>query len=100
MMYRHVHSLYVKGIKTVGQEYQTYPPLLHSDYIMCTGLIFIPVFLVLLHRNIVAVVGTLWLVWLLLKAVKAVAGDLCAYFLAPWGISRINLKKYGKWAGV
>ena len=23
----------------------------------------------------------------------------CAFFLAPMGISRTNLKKYGKWAG-
>ena len=47
----------------------------------------------------VAVVGVLWLSWWLLKALKALAGDFCAFFLAPWGISRINLKKYGSWAG-
>ena len=47
----------------------------------------------------VAVVGVLWLSWWLLKALKALAGDFCAFFLAPWGTSRINIKKYGSWAG-
>ena len=51
------------------------------------------------HKNVVAVVGVFWLSWLTLKALKALAGDFCAFFLAPLGISRINLKKYGSWAG-
>ena len=51
------------------------------------------------HRNVAAVVGVLWLSWLTLKFLKALAGDFCAFFLAPLGISRINLKKYGSWAG-
>jgi hypothetical protein len=49
---------------------------------------------------VVAVVGVLWLSWLTLRALKALAGDFCAFFLAPLGISRINLKKYGSWAGM
>jgi 17beta-estradiol 17-dehydrogenase / very-long-chain 3-oxoacyl-CoA reductase len=48
---------------------------------------------------VVAVVGILWLSWLTLRALKALAGDFCAFFLAPLGISRINLKKYRSWAG-
>jgi 17beta-estradiol 17-dehydrogenase / very-long-chain 3-oxoacyl-CoA reductase len=51
-------------------------------------------------RNVVSVVGVLWLSWLTLRALKALAGDFCAFFLAPLGISRINLKKYGSWAGI
>ena len=43
------------------------------------------------------VVGVLWL-----RALKALCCWLkfCAFFLAPFGISRINLKKYGSWAGI
>jgi hypothetical protein len=48
---------------------------------------------------VVAVAGVLWLSWLTLRALKALAGDFCAFFLAPLGISWINLKKYGSWAG-
>ena len=55
------------------------------------------------HRNYAtatAVIGVLWLSWLTLKILKAFAGDFCAFFLAPLGISRMNLKKYGSWAGI
>jgi 17beta-estradiol 17-dehydrogenase / very-long-chain 3-oxoacyl-CoA reductase len=48
---------------------------------------------------IAAVVGVMWLSWLTLRVLKALAGDFCAFLLAPLGISRINLKKYGSWAG-
>ena len=47
----------------------------------------------------ITVVGVFWLSWLTLKVLKAFIGDFCAFFLAPLGISRINLKKYGSWAG-
>jgi hypothetical protein len=33
------------------------------------------------------------------RALKALAGDFCAFFLAPLRISRVYLKKYGSWAG-
>ena len=62
--------------------------------------------LVATHRNVIvasAVVGALWLTWLTLRALKALAGDFCAFFLAPRAlgiISRIHLKKYGSWAGI
>ena len=35
--------------------------------------------------------------WLTLRALKALAG---VFFLSSLGISRINLKKYGSWAGI
>ena len=47
----------------------------------------------------VTVIGVLSLSWLILRALKALAGDFCAFILAPLGISRVNLKKYGSWAG-
>ena len=53
----------------------------------------------LLCRNIAAVVGIVLVLRLLLKQVWQLLGGFCAFFLAPWGISRINLKKYGPWAG-
>ena len=52
-----------------------------------------------IFRDIASVVGVLWLSWLTLRVLKALAGDFCAFFLAPWGVSRIDLKKYGSWAG-
>ena len=51
-------------------------------------------------RDIASVVGVLWLSWLTLTVLKALAGDFCAFFLVPLGISGINLKKYGSWAGM
>ena len=56
--------------------------------------------LVHVRRDVAAVVGVLWLSWLTLRALKALTGDCCAFFLAPLGISRINLKEYGSWAGI
>jgi hypothetical protein len=53
-----------------------------------------------LYRNIAAVVGVCWFACLVWRQLKAVAGWFRAYFLAPWGIARINLKKYGPWAGI
>ena len=46
-----------------------------------------------------AVVGIVLVLRLLLKHMCQLLGGFCAFFLAPWGISRINLKKYGPWAG-
>jgi 17beta-estradiol 17-dehydrogenase / very-long-chain 3-oxoacyl-CoA reductase len=51
---------------------------------------------------VVSVVGEVLchgLSWLTVRALKALAGDFCAFFLAPLGILRIILKKYGSWAG-
>ena len=50
-------------------------------------------------RNIAAVVGVLYLSNVALRRLHKLAGGLRAYFLAPLGISRTNLRKYGKWAG-
>ena len=52
-----------------------------------------------LYRNVAAVVGVLWLAWLSIQAIKALLGDFHAFVLAPLGILRPNLKKYGSWAG-
>ena len=53
----------------------------------------------LLCRNVAAVVGSLYVVRLVWSQLWQLLGGFCAFFLAPWGISRINLKKYGPWAG-
>ena len=50
-------------------------------------------------RNIAAVLGSLYILRLLWCQLWQLLGGFCAFFLAPWGISRINLKKYGPWAG-
>ena len=52
-----------------------------------------------LHRNAAAVIGILWLSWTALKILKFFAVEFHAFVLAPWGIFRTNLKKYGEWAG-
>ena len=51
-------------------------------------------------RNVAAVIGVCWLALTVWRQIKILAGWFCAFFLAPWGISRINLKKYGPWAGI
>lgn len=45
------------------------------------------------------VVGVLYLTVLLVKELCALAVAFRAFFLAPRGISRINITKYGSWAG-
>ena len=50
-------------------------------------------------RNIAAVVGTLYLLRKIISLMRTLWGIEKAYFLAPWGIFRTNLKKYGPWAG-
>lgn len=59
-----------------------------------------------LFRNVAAVIGAVWLlnvvqgrVLVKLLALKTLLNTLLAYFLAPWYISRMNLKKYSNWAG-
>ena len=44
-------------------------------------------------------VGVLWLSWTALKILKFFAVEFHAFVLAPWGLFRTNLKKYGEWAG-
>ena len=44
-------------------------------------------------------VGVLWLSWLSFKIVRYFVEQFHAFVLAPWGILRTNLKKYGEWAG-
>ncbi len=51
-------------------------------------------------RNAAAVLGTLYVLRVILRFLWGLGGGLCAYVLAPLGISRINLRKYGPWAGM
>ena len=50
-------------------------------------------------RNVAAIFGAGILLKWMLKHVWQLSGGFCAFFLAPWGVSRTNLKKYGPWAG-
>ena len=50
-------------------------------------------------RNVSAVIGALCVLRLLLSEGWSMLSGFSAFFLAPMGISRTNLKKYGKWAG-
>ena len=50
-------------------------------------------------RNIAALAGTGFLLKLLIGNLLSLLNTFRAFFLAPWGISRLNLKKYGNWAG-
>lgn len=50
------------------------------------------------YRNILSVLGAAYVLNVLLRTILSLSGDFCAYFLAPCGISRINLRKYGSWA--
>ena len=51
-----------------------------------------------LYRNFAAVLGTLWLSRFLFTELQSLGSGFLAYFLAPWGIYKTNLKKYGQWA--
>ncbi len=51
------------------------------------------------HRNVAAVVGSLVLLRFTLRFLCNACSWLRAYFLAPLGLGRTNLKKYGPWAG-
>ena len=50
------------------------------------------------YRNIVSVLGAAYVLKVFISTFWSLSGGFCAYFLAPWGISRINLRKYGSWA--
>ncbi len=54
--------------------------------------------LVTVYRNILCVLGAAFVFKKLFNSVWSAVGDINAYFLAPWGITRINLRKYGSWA--
>ena len=51
------------------------------------------------HRNAAAVVGTLVIGRLILRELGALWSGFRAFFLAPMGLGRTNLRKYGSWAG-
>ena len=50
------------------------------------------------YRNIATVVGTAYIVYILLQRLWGLGSVFRAYVLAPYGVSRLNLKKYGSWA--
>ena len=50
------------------------------------------------YRNIAAVVGAAYVLRVFMNHFCSLASGFNAFFLAPWGITRINLKKYGSWA--
>lgn len=56
-------------------------------------------YLFCLCRNIAALVGAGWILKVAIKELYRLAGGFRAYFLAPWGIVRVDLKAYGTWAG-
>ena len=51
-----------------------------------------------LFRSVAAVIGAAWLLKVVLGELLALLNTFRAYFLAPWGISRMNFRKYGSWA--
>ncbi len=50
------------------------------------------------YRNVLAVLGAAYVFKKLFNTVWSAVGGINAYYLAPWGITRINLRKYGSWA--
>ena len=56
-------------------------------------------FLLCANSNLVSIVGAGYLAKVLIGTAWRLASDFHAYFLAPMGIWRIDLKKYGEWAG-
>ena len=51
-----------------------------------------------LFRSVAAVIGTAWLLKVVLGELLALLNTFRAYFLAPWDIFRMNFRKYGSWA--
>ena len=56
-------------------------------------------FIMYIKSNLVTIVGAGYLAKVLIGRAWRLASDFHAYFLAPMGIWRIDLKKYGEWAG-
>ena len=53
------------------------------------------------YRNIVAVVGALYLLKITVGLLKTLGSGFCAYFLGPrFGLCGVNVKKLGSWAVV
>ena len=50
------------------------------------------------YRNIIALIGIAWVARCTLKTLLSLCRVLRTYYLAPWGISRVNLRKHGEWA--
>ena len=55
--------------------------------------------LILYCRNALAVLGAGYLLKTALQEAYILANGMHAYFLAPRGLARLNLRKYGEWAG-
>ena len=52
------------------------------------------------YRNVAAVIGILYITCLLIHLLCDILSFFRAYILAPMGIGRTNLLKYGSWAGM
>ena len=50
-------------------------------------------------RKVVAVVGAGYLATIVLRELCVLASGFRALFLSRWGLFRVDLKKYGSWAG-
>ena len=52
------------------------------------------------HRNALALLGAGYLLKRVLQEAYILANGIHAYFIAPRGLARQDLKKYGQWAGI
>ncbi len=53
----------------------------------------------LCYRNALALLGAGYVLKRVLQEAYILANGMRAYFMAPRGLGRLNLKKYGQWAG-
>lgn len=53
----------------------------------------------LYYRNALALLGAGYLLKRVFQEACIVANAVHAYVMAPRGLARLNLKKYGQWAG-
>ena len=51
------------------------------------------------YRDIAAIVGVAYLSKYAIRSLLSLWSGFRAYYLAPWGIFRTNLKRHGEWAG-
>ena len=56
--------------------------------------------LYLIYRNALALLGAGYVLKRVLQETYILASGMRAYFMAPRGLARLNLRKYGQWAGI
>ena len=52
-----------------------------------------------IYRNVVAAIGTVYILYCVCRMICTLFGNFRAYVLAPCGISTLDLTKYGSWSG-